>query len=157
MSGGAPPGGRALMYTSALAGVVAMVGMWNFLAHRQTETPSLRHVVAVGSFNTAGASDTRAGVTFQAILLRRLAQYPDLLVLERLDDGNQAIEGKTEFLLDGSLRQHHPGWELAVRLRDLNEDRVLWSDAFQVAPQDLEAASDRIVRGLARTLKVHPR
>jgi TolB-like protein len=92
----------------------------------------------------------------QATLLQRLSQYPDLLVREQARE-EAPMQGKTDFLLDGSLRQRHPGWELAVRLRDLDEDRVLWSDAFPVARQDLEAAGDRVVRGLARTLKVHPR
>ena len=96
------------------------------------------------------------GLELQANLLQRLSRYPDLLVREQA--GEEApVQGKTDFLLDGSLRQRHPGWELTVRLRDLDEDRVLWSDAFPVARQDLEAAGDRVVRGLARTLKVHPR
>ena len=153
MRRGVPPGGRALMYMSALAGVVAMVGMWNFLTRRQTDAPSVRHVVAVGNFESLEAGP---GLELQANLLQRLSLYPDLLVQEQAGEG-APVRGKTDFLLDGSLRQRHPGWELAVRLRDLDEDRVLWSDAFPVARQDLEAAGDRVVRGLARTLKVHPR
>ncbi len=156
MRPGVPPGGRALMYMSALAGVVAMVGMWNFLTRRGTEAPSAQHVVAVGNFETSTETGAGPGLELQANLLQRLSRYPDLLVREQA--GGQAPErGKTDFLLDGDLRQRHPGWELTVRLRDLDEDRVLWSDAFPVARQDLEAAGDRVVRGLARTLKVRPR
>ena len=133
-----------------------MVGMWNFLTRRQAEVPSVRHVVAVGNFKSPEETDVGPGLELQANLLQRLSLYPDLLVRE--EAGEEALaRGKTDFLLDGSLRQGHPGWELAVHLRDLDEDRVLWSDAFPVARQDLEAAGDRVVRGLARTLRVHPR
>ncbi len=154
MRRGVPPGGRALMYMSALAGAVAMVGMWNFLTPRQTPAPSVRHVVAVGNFETPEETGIGPGLELQANLLQQLSRYPDLLVREQ---AGEAPEGKTDFLLDGDLRRRHPGWELAVRLRDLDEDRVLWSDAFPVARQDLEAAGDRVIKGLARTLKVQPR
>ncbi len=156
MRPGVPPGGRALMYMSALAGVVAMVGMWNFLTRGQAGPPSVRHVVAVGNFETSPETGAGPGLELQANLLQQLSRYPDLLVREQAGEG-APVQGRTDFLLDGNLRQRHPGWELAVRLRDLDEDRVLWSDAFPVARQDLEAAGDRVVRGLARTLKVHPR
>lgn len=156
MRRGAPPGGRALMYLSALAGAVAMVGMWNFLTPRQTQAPSVRHVVAVGNFETPEETDIGPGLELQANLLQQLSRYPDLLVREQAGE-EATVQGKTDFLLDGNLRRRHPGWELAVRLRDVDEDRVLWSDAFPVARQDLEAAGERVVRGLARTLKVHPR
>lgn len=156
MRHGAPPGGRALMYLSALAGVVAVVGMWNFLAGRQSTPRPLQHVVAVGSFETQEETRAGPGAELQADLLQRLSRYPGLRVLELARQEPAAQEG-TDFLLDGSLRPLHSGWELAVRLQDLDENRVLWSDAFPVAPQDLDAAGDRVARGLARTLKIHPR
>jgi len=156
MRPGAPPGGRALMYFSALAGVVAMVGMWNFLNRPQTEAPSVRHVVAVGTFEAPEKTSAGAGLELQATLLQRLSRYSGLLVLEQATEETPA-QGKTDFLLEGSLRESHPGWELAVRLLDLDEDRVLWSDTFPVAPREIEAASERVVRELAWTLKVHAR
>lgn len=156
MRHGVPPGGRVLMYTSALAGVVAMVGMWNFLTGRPAPEPQVRHVVAVGNFGSREPGGGGPGVKLQASLLQRLAQYPGLLALEQPHQQKQT-PGETEFLLDGSLQQHPPGWELAVSLRDLDEDRVLWSDAFPVEQEDLEAAGDRVIKGLARTLKVEPR
>lgn len=155
MRRGVPPGGRALMYFSALAGVVAMVGMWNFLTRPQVEAPSVRHVVAVGNFEATEETGAGPGLELQATLLQRLARYPGLLVLEQANNEPPA-GGKIDFLLNGSFRRRHPGWELAVRLQDLDEDRVLWSDTFPVASQDLEAASERLVRELAWTLKVHP-
>jgi hypothetical protein len=156
MRHGAPPGGRALMYMSALAGVVAMVGMWNFLTRPQEETQPLQHVVAVGRFETRGDSGAGPGAELQADLLQRLSHYPALQLLDLAQEG-ASPQGKTDFILDGSLQEDPPGWQLAVRLSDLDEDRVLWSDAFPVAPQNLEAASDRVVEGLARSLKIHPR
>jgi hypothetical protein len=116
----------------------------------------VHHVVAVGNFETPLETATGPGVELQANLTQRLSRYPDLLVLE-LAGGEAPAPGKTDFLLDGSLRQRHTGWELAVRLQDLDEGRVLWSDAFPVARQDLDAAGKRVVSGLARALKVHPR
>ena len=156
MRRGVPPGGRALMYMSALAGAVAMVGMWNFLTGGEQKAPMVHHVVAVGNFETLLETTTGPGVELQANLTQRLSRYPDLLVLE-LAGGEAPAPGKIDFLLDGSLRESHTGWELAVRLQDLDEDRVLWSDAFPVTRQDLDAAGERVVSGLARALKVHPR
>ena len=156
MRHGAPPGGRALMYVSALAGVVAMVGMWNLLRGRPAPGPQVRHVVAVGQFPAQDPGRPGPGADLRADLLRRLAEYPGLQVLEPAPAGTQA-PGETEFLLDGSLRAGDPDWELSVRLRDLDEDRVLWSDAFPLAQEGVEQAGHRVVEGLARTLKVHPR
>jgi TolB-like protein len=133
------------MYLSALAGVVAVIGMWNLFEGRRPGGPEWHHVVAVSPFEMD---------ELHADLLRELSRFPDLDVIDLA--GGRPAPDHADFLLEGSLERREPGWWLTARLRDLDEDRVLWSDAFAMQETGVHDASARLAQRLSHALKIHP-
>ncbi len=138
---GPPPGGRSLMYLSALGGVVATVALWNLMTAGEAPVPEVRLRIHVGEFD-----DTGNGL--QEELLSLLARFPGLEV-QAMGPGPAA-----DFELDGSVRATENGWTLEVRLLDHDEQRVVWSEKILFEGGTPEDAGQRITDAIARTLKM---
>lgn len=150
---------RALMQTSAAAGIMALTG-YSWFSTGGLGTP----VLAVVPFNTkpiSGSTDySWFGDGFSEGLIDLLSRNQSLSVIARDssfryrgNDGRKALkELGASYLVTGEMER--AAGELSIDVRLIGVNGVLWSERFTVSNSQVRDAQDRVASGIAQRLRL---
>ena len=131
------------------------------------ETPARRFPVAVVPFDAPGGASPEADYFSRGIsddIAAALGRFPELAVAAPLAVARQRTAGasaedlqrqlKLRYLVEGSVRRSPERIRIAVRLTDLSQGVLLWSETYDADSAQIFAIEDDITTRIAGALSV---